>query len=135
LENSNGSFQFDKLPDGTWAMADLAEGETLNVANFNAILNQAVGLRMAAPLGVEEKEEYGLDEPAATLSITTSSEDGGTETAVLLIGAQLPDGNYAAKWSESSYYASVAATSVQNMIDRTRDELIQLPATPEAGGE
>lgn len=130
LENSSGSFQFDKQPDDTWTMVGLAEGETLNVANFNAILNQAVGLRLAAPLGLEEKVEYGLDEPAATLSITTSSEDGGTETAVLRIGAQLPDGSYAAKWSESPYYASVAAASVQNMIDRTRDELIQLPPTP-----
>lgn len=136
LENGSGSFQFDKQPDDTWTMVGLAEDESLNVSNFNPILNQAVGLRMAAPLGLEEKAEYGLDEPLARLSITTSGEDGGTETAVLRIGAQLPDGNYAAKWSESSYYASVAATSVQNMIDRTRDELIQLPATPtpEAGG-
>lgn len=131
LENENGSFQFDKQPDGTWTMTDLAEGETLNTANFNAILNQAIGLRLVAPLGVEEKAEYGLDEPSATLSITmTNGEDGETETAVLLLGAQLPGGNYAAKWSESSYYVSVAATSVQNMINRTRDELIQLPATP-----
>jgi hypothetical protein len=131
LENNNGSFQFDKQPDDTWTMVGLAEDEALNMTNFNPILSQAVGLRMTTPLGLEEKAEYGLDEPAAKVSITTtSSDDGSTKTAVLRIGAQLPDGNYAAKWSESSYYVSVAAASVQNMIDRTRDELLQLPPTP-----
>ena len=135
LENSQGAFQFDKQPDGAWTMVRLAGEETLNMANFNPILNQAAGLRMTAPLGLEEKADYGLAEPVAKLSITsTNSEDGGEETAVLRIGVQLPDGNYAAKWSESSYYVSVTAASVQNMIDRTRDELIQLSATPTPEG-
>ncbi len=135
LENGSGSFQFDKQPDDTWTMVGLAEDEALNMTNFNPILSQAVGLRMTTPLGLEEKAEYGLDEPAAKVSITTtSSDDGSTKTAVLRIGDQLPDGNYAAKWSESSYYVSVAAASVQNMIDRTRDELLQPPATPAPAG-
>ncbi|MEJ2748364.1 MAG: DUF4340 domain-containing protein [Anaerolineae bacterium] len=97
LENSNGSFQFDKQDDGTWTMVGLTGDETLNMTNFNAVFNPAVGLRMNAPLGLEEKPEYGLDEPAARLTFTTTnSDDGSTATAVLRIGAQLPDGSYAA---------------------------------------
>ena len=136
LENANGSFQFDKQPDDTWTMVGLADGEVLNMTNFNPILNQAVNMRMVAPLGLEEKAEYGLATPQAKLSITTiSSEDSSSETTVLRIGTQLPgETNYAVKWSESSYYVSAAEFSVQSMIDRTREELIQLPDTPTPEG-
>lgn len=132
LENANGAFQFDKQADGTWTMVGLGEGEALSMDNFNPILTQAANMRMAAPLGLEEKPEYGLDAPQARLSITTTnSEDGSSETSVLRVGAKLGDStNYAVKWSESSYYVSAAEFSVKNLIERTRAELIQLPPTP-----
>ncbi len=133
LENGNGSFQFDKQDDGTWTMVGLGEGEALNMDNFNPILTQASNMRMAAPLGLEEKPEYGLDDPQVKLSITTTnSEDGSSETSVLRVGAKLGDSaNYVVKWSESSYYVSAADFSVKNMITRTREELVQIPPTPE----
>lgn len=132
LENAHGSFQFDKQPDDTWTMLGLTEDETLYMDNFNPILNQTVGLRMVAPLGLEDKPEYGLADPLAKITITSvSAEDNSTTSRVLRIGAQLAEGtDYAAKWSESSYYVRVAEFSVQDLINRTRDELIQPPATP-----
>lgn len=47
------------------------------------------------------------------------------------VGAQNPDDeSYAVKSSESPYYVQVAGYAVQDLVDKTRDDFLELPPTP-----
>lgn len=69
LQNANGEFEFVKEGE-EWTLVGKSAEEIFNTSAFETMLNQAVALRMFKPLGKEDKEEYGLDEPQATLIIT-----------------------------------------------------------------
>jgi hypothetical protein len=69
LQNTQGSFNFEKV-DGTWTMQGLDNEQTFDAENFDALVRQVSTLRMEKPLGKENKPEYGLDTPQATLTLT-----------------------------------------------------------------
>lgn len=144
LENQNGAFTFIRLVSGgelapvqeVWSMADLAQDETLNIAAVRTLLNRATSVAMQRPLGTEEKPEYGMDSPAAVVTLRTQSEEGGAKNYTLLVGAKNPeDGSYVVISSESPYYVQVSEFAVQSFVENARQSFLELPPTPEATPE
>ncbi len=135
LENGNGRFELQKDAEGNWTLAGLEEGELFNEAPLNSILARLSNMRLARPLGTEAKPEYGLDNPQATVTVVTTTEDGAEETFTLLVGAQDPEtNNYVVKWSASDYYVQVATFSGDEMVQSTRADFAQRPTPVPADG-
>ena len=132
LENRNGTFEFEKAGD-EWMMAGLAEGETLDTAGVNALINRVSSIRMMRPLGTEPEESYGLQEPSAVLVIHALGEEGTATTYMLHVGAQdEEDGSYVLKSSESPYYVRVAEYVAQDWVEKDRKGFLTEPPTPAA---
>lgn len=130
VKNANGEFAFAKGEGGAWTLAGLAEGETLNTGAVTTLLNQAANVRLTAPLGKTEDPAYGLAQPAATVTLTAKSGDQ-TRTITLTVGTRnATDNSYVVKSSESAYYVRVAEYSVKDLVEKTRDGLLQQPPTP-----
>lgn len=127
LENANGTFNFTR--DGeSWTMVDLAEGETFSENNFSTLLSQSSAVRMSAPVGTEEEAAFGLSEPLATVTLQTADD-----TYTLQIGAKdEEDTTYFFKASNSPYYVKIPGFTGDAFIEKTRDDFLQLPPTPEA---
>jgi Domain of unknown function (DUF4340) len=127
LENTNGRFVFTKDEAGTWTMDGLQAEETLDESAVSGLLGRISSLRMLVPLGKEEKSDYGMDAPGAVVTVRA-----GGETTVLTIGAQGGEDNaYAAKSSASPYYVRMAEYAAGDWVDKTRDDFLTLPPTPE----
>jgi len=144
LENENGEFVFVRMVSGgelapaqeIWSMADLAQDETLNKTAVETLLSRATSVLMQQPLGTEEKAEYGMDNPTAVVTLRTQSEEEGAKNYTLRVGARNPeDGSYVVISSESPYYVRVSEFSVQNLVENTRDDFLELPPTPEVTPE
>ncbi len=144
LENGNGEFTFIRMVSGgelapavdVWSMADLAENETLNITAVETLLSRAASVVMQRPLGVEEKPEYGMDNPTAVVTLRTQSEEEGAKNYTLRVGAKDPDdGSYVVISSESPYYVRVSEFTVQRFVEAIRDDFLELPPTPEATPE
>jgi len=144
LENGNGIFKFVRLvPSGDlgsaqalWSLTDITPDETLNGDTVDALLTRASSVSMLRPLGTEEKAEYGLDSPAAVVTVRAQSEEEGSKTYILRVGAQDPDdGSYVVISSESPYYVRVNEYTVQSFVEDTREDFLELPPTPEATPE
>jgi len=126
LENANGMFTFSKDDEGHWSMAGLAADETLDETKVTALLQRAASVNMIRPLGKEALAAYGMDEPNAVVTLET-----GAKVITLRVGAQDPaDNSYVVISSESPYYVRVSEYSVQILVERTRDDFLQLPPTP-----
>ncbi|RME99942.1 MAG: DUF4340 domain-containing protein [Chloroflexi bacterium] len=121
LENANGTFEFEKDGD-TWKLRDLAESETQDDTAVRGLVNQAMTVRMTEPLGKSDQPDYGLAEPAATVTLTMA--DGSTQT--LLVGPPAEDGSgAAAKYSESPYYVRVSDFVGKNFVEKTRNDFLK----------
>ncbi|MDM8528068.1 DUF4340 domain-containing protein [Anaerolineales bacterium HSG24] len=127
LENSSGTFQFDHVDDATWAMSDLAEDELFNQVGVTTMFNQLSPLRLVTPLGTENKPEYGLDSPQATVTIEAD------EPYTLLVGnLTLDEQGYYLKASNSPYYVQVAKFTGDNLINKVRSDFLETPPAEEA---
>ena len=132
LENANGTFVFERGGEDGWTMVEpeMADDEVLNETQVEAVLRRAANVTMKRPLGAEEKQAYGLDDPTA--EVTLESAD---KTVTLTIGAKdEEDASYAVKSSESDYYVHVSTTSITALVQNDRDAFIREP-TPEAESE
>jgi hypothetical protein len=130
LENANGTFIFTKDEEDNWTMDGLAEDETLAETGVTAALRQAVFLNLITPLGKEDLATYGMDEPKAVATVETADQ-----VVTLRVGAQDPDDNsYTVISSESPYYVQVSEFSVQNLVENTRDDFLEVPPTPTSEG-
>jgi len=131
LENDNGRFEFEKDDAGTWTMKGLAADETLNQNNVTGLVNRIASLRMLRPLGKIEKDEYGLQEPSAVVTVQTRDEAGAVETQTLRVGAKSDEDNsYAVISSESPYYVRVSDYTVKDFVEKARGDFLELPPTP-----
>lgn len=130
LANSNGTFIFEKEGEDNWTMVEpspLEEGETLDQAQVRSVVRRAASVTMKKPLGTEEEEAYGLDEPNAVVTLDTADK-----TVTLQVGAKdADDASYVVKSSESDYYVHVAASSLTALVENGRDAFIKEP-TPQA---
>jgi hypothetical protein len=130
LENGYGRFEFTKEGDA-WTMQGLAAGETLDETTIQTLLSRATSVAMLRPLGREEKAEYGLETPSAVVILQTQSETGGERSYTLRVGAKNPEDNsYTVISSESPYYVQVSEFSVQDLVEKVRDDFLELPPTP-----
>jgi hypothetical protein len=130
LENGNGQFEFTKEGDA-WTMQGLAADETLDETTIQTLLSRATSVAMLRPLGKEEKAEYGLETPSAVVILQTQSETGGERAYTLRVGAKDPEDNsYTVISSESPYYVQVSEFSVQDLVEKGRDDFLELPPTP-----
>jgi hypothetical protein len=127
LENRQGSFGFAKEGEA-WTMIGLAEGEVLNDSAVETLLNRATRVTLQQPLGTEEEAAYGLGDPNAVVTLATA--DG---RYTLRVGAQdAEDNSYVVAWSESPFYVRVGEFAVRDLVEKTRDDLLQQPTpTPE----
>ena len=126
LENENGEFTFTKDDAGNWKMVGLPVGKTLDEESVTTLLQRATTVNMQAPLGKEEKAEYGMDAPNAVVTLTT---DVGEIT--LRVGAKNPaDNTYVVISSQSPYYARVSEFAVAHMVNSVRDDFVQNETTP-----
>lgn len=122
LENSNGTFEFEREGD-SWTMAGLAADETLNQNSVTSLASQASSIRMTEPIGTEEQATFGLEEPQATITLETAEE-----TYTLRIGAQNEeDDSYILASSDSPYYVRIAGFTGNNFVDKTRDDFLEAP--------
>lgn len=130
LENGQGRFEFEKEGE-TWGMKGLAEGETLDEASVTSLANRAAFVSLLEPLGKEEEAGYGLQEPSAVVTIQTQSDEGGSKTYNLRVGAKDPaDNSYVVISSESPYYVRVNEFAVKDFVEKGRDDFLELPPTP-----
>jgi len=113
-------------------MSGLGEGEAVDSPGVVGVLTRAASVSLLKPLGKFALAEYGMDEPAAEVSLRT--EEGSEVT--LSIGAFDPVENaYVVRSSTSEYYVLVSASSLQTIVEAVRDDfvVIQSGPTPESG--
>lgn len=133
LENGNGRFEFSRAGE-TWTMAGLGADETLDTGAVQALVNRARLVSLLEPLGTESKPSYGLDAPQATVTLQTASEEGGSRTYTLWVGAQDAESKrYVVKSSESAWYVRVNDLSVQDLVEKDREGFLVIPPTPTPG--
>ena len=102
LENADGTFAFAREGE-SWIMDGLVEGETFDSQRFQSLLNGVTSISLVEPLGTVRESAYGMDEPAAVLTLHTGIA-GAARTYTLEVGAQDPEDNtYVVKSSESPY--------------------------------
>ncbi len=129
LQNPNGAFEFVKEGD-KWTMKGLAAGETFAENNLQTILGQVTTMRMTRPIGKQDKPEFGLDKPQATLTLKVL-ENGQEKSYTLRFGAKNDkDNTYVASWSGSSYYVYVAGFTANDLIGKNHQSFLLLPPTP-----
>ena len=128
LRNTHGTLDLVKDEQGNWTLSDVVVGEQLDVGRINSLISRATLVTMTRPLGREELPEYGMDNPNAAVTIHKAEE-----TITLLVGAQDPsDSSYVVKASTSPYYVRVGSYNVTDMVQNTRQDLLQPPPTPTA---
>lgn len=130
VKNAQGTLEFEKEGEA-WTMVGLAEDETLDEGLVRSLVNRVTSISLLRPLGKEGLDAYGMQEPKATVTIRTQSEDGGEKTYLLQVGAQdAQDNSYVVKSSESPYYVRVREFSVQDVVEKARADWLELPPTP-----
>jgi hypothetical protein len=124
LENSHGTFSFRRDDEGNWTMDGLAADESLVETRVTSAVRQASTVNMLEPLGLEELDSYGMDEPSAVATFETADAE-----YTLYVGAQNPDDEtYVVISSESDYYVRVSNHSVSPLVENTREDLIEQPS-------
>ncbi len=130
LQNAAGQFAFTRDATG-WTMAGLQGAEKPGVDTIGGLARTAATLRMARPLGKDDRPEYGLASPVATFTLKAKDKE-----VTLLAGAKRTDArgmvNYVVKSSESPYYVEIADFYVKDWVEKSREGFLQPP--PTAGG-
>ncbi|MFZ5917766.1 MAG: DUF4340 domain-containing protein [Chloroflexota bacterium] len=131
LQNASGTLDFEKGENGAWTMKGLSADETFLESSLTTLLNRLSSLRMSRPLGKQQKEEYGLAEPLAVITLQTRDAAGVSKTYSLRVGARSEtDESYAVISSESPYVVHVSSYTAGDFVDKTRQDFIELPPTP-----
>jgi hypothetical protein len=108
-----------------WTAETLAEGETLQQANVDALVDKLAGLNIAAVLGREEKPEYGLEAPALVLSVQRK----GGEAIEYRLGKREAEKDYVLKASNRPEYFRLASYMGEGLIKAAaRDQLVAAAA-------
>ena len=137
LTNANGSFEFDRDEEDNWHMRGLEEGETFNPNNLISLVTTVSSISLTQPLGREEKPEYGMLLPQATIVLGEETDDV-VSPVTIVIGADTETANRVVlKTSESPWFVEVNRFTVERLIERTREDfLVQPPAdAPEPASE
>ena len=130
LGNAQGSFEFTRDEAGEWDMDGLLEGETVDQGALNAILSRVTALTMRRPLGKTELDSYGIQDPGAVVTVETRDAEGNTRVYTLTVGAEIEDDAFAVKSSESEYFVLLPGFSGEDLVEKTREDLVDPPPTP-----
>lgn len=68
LTNASGTFEFER-GEIDWTYLGLGEDEEFDTSKMSSLLRNATTVRMTQPLGLEEQNDYGLDEPEITIQV------------------------------------------------------------------
>ncbi len=129
LTNPQGRFEFVLGDNEEWQMTGLGIEETFNPNNLISLITTVSTISLTAPLGNEEKPDYGLLEPQATVWLEIQDEDT-TEQVTITIGANTQKPNrVVVKTSESPWYIEANRFTVDRLINRTREEFLVKPPT------
>ena len=145
---SNASGEITLLREGeTWTLAGLEEGEQFEDTRMPSVLRSAASVRLVEPLGLTERDNYGLDEARVTIDLryrklVESDADGSDEsdeaaepeysdeTLTLAFGVALEDGTIALKSSEAEYFVSVRETTFDLFNGLTRGDFVKVSESP-----
>jgi hypothetical protein len=129
VENVSGVLRFDQGVDGSWEIVGLADGETTNQESVKSLVNQLNTLNMIEPLGKEIKAEYGLEQPAAMITLTVQPTTTTTaQTITLAVGTKaIEDNSYPVKSSTSEYVVKVAGFTLDGFVNKQRGDFVTLP--------
>jgi hypothetical protein len=129
LRNDSGTMEFDKDAKSGWSLVGIGDDEEFDEAKLTTLINRASSLRMSKPLGREEKPEYGLAQPAATVTVTTTVGEEGGNTYTLEVGARSSDeDDFVVRSSESLYHVEVSKWTAEDFTTRKREDFIKAPA-------
>ncbi len=129
LQNAAGKFVFVHDSQNNWTLQDLAASEKLNPDAIPSLLAHLSNLQMTEPLGRIPKPEYGMDKPAAILTID-SKAGTSIKTTLLTVGQKQADNSYVIISSDSPYYVGTAQLYVNDFAVKTRNDFLALPPTP-----
>jgi hypothetical protein len=131
IENAQGKFEFSNNAN-VWSMKNLPSGAQFNQQELIALLARLGSLNMQSPLGKDARPEYGLDKPSATVTAVVS-DTNSTKVTTLKIGARDSAGNYPVISSDSTWYVTVPAASVEPFINAKTDTFL-VQSTPVPAG-
>lgn len=123
LVNRAGTMRLVK-GDKEWQLAEAGAGQRLDAARVQEFVAAASRIALTDYLGQEEKKEYGLDKPVATLTLTTKA---GTVT--LTVGAKGETagqlgGSYVMKSSTSPFYVRGGGGILAPLVERKVADLL-----------
>jgi len=131
LKNSAGQLDFSKDDEGNLVLDDLQEGEEMDTAAANGLLNRVISVRMSRPLSQEDNPAYGLNKPQASVVLRAKDKEGQEESYTLLLGNKdpnSPDSNeYVFHASNSPYYVLVSNYIADDLSQKTRQDFIKKP--------
>jgi hypothetical protein len=130
LVNAQGVFNLDRDGSGEWAIEGLGDGETVDQGAVNAVLSRVTALSMRRPLGKTELDSYGIGNPGAVVTVETRDAEGNERTYTLWVGSEIEEDEFAAKSSESEYFVVLPGFSAGDLVEKTRDDLVNPPPTP-----
>lgn len=143
FSNANGMLDATKDLSGTWQLNGVQAGETFSNTTFATLAGKLVNLSFLEPLGKESKPEYGLDAAQAVITITVrpgtdvTDTNAAPETTTLTVGAKDDaSSSYYVKSSKSDYYVKMNTFSVQDFVQKKRDDYIAAAVfTPLVAGD
>ena len=129
IENTAGAITVEREESGDWALSDHESERPIDQSKAGSMVRSATSIRLVRPLGKEELESYGLQNPTVAVTVSVGGGDSDSTGQTVRIGGKLNgDGGYVAKSSESPYYVVVDVASVQALIDLKLDDLLEAPA-------
>ena len=133
VKNANGELVFTKDAQGKWQLADLAAGEQLNDSAVSSLVSLASSVRLTRPLGKQDKPEYGMAQPLATV-ILKAKKDNADVTYTLQVGAKdSSDNTYVAKLADSEYYVRVNSYGVDDLVTKKHSDFLVVPTPVPTG--
>jgi hypothetical protein len=129
LRNNQGNWTLEQDKEGNWRLLQPEDSRELKPEAVNTLVSRVSTVNLLQPLGKEDKEAYGLEQPSAVVTIETENE-----TIELRVGTKNPsDNSYIVKSSESDYFVKVTEFSVKVMVENGLEDflLIESTATPE----
>jgi hypothetical protein len=155
LKNAQGTFTMvPKAGTTDWTLADAKPGEPIAAANISTLLDRITTVNLDSVVGKTESPAFGLSNPLATLTITSTEAVTATgaptatnattpttpakiKTSTLLVGALDSASNaYYLKSSDSPYYVRLSSFTGDEFVKKARADFMEKPGaapTAEAG--
>ncbi len=119
LQNAKGELHFVRSGE-QWTLEGY-DPAALSAGKVTAFVNHATRIVISAPLGKEEKAEYGMAHPLAVVHVTTKDGD-----YTITVGAHDEENDtYVVKLSTSPYYVKVAGYNVQDFVNYGAEDFLK----------